>query len=657
MPNSALVGCKKQGIPVRKLTYSPMPFNLKCIVNQSMISRKQANLHQPGRVVKIRRTDTLANNIPVSTAGLDRHFLLVHDVLQLGPYFAHFAHRFHVDKVVGAPAGTVPVHPPLLVDVKQSQVVAFGNLEFFPLRIAVLFSTLGSVEYRRHRQHAHNGQHFFAAAHFASDDEHFGQGRVERQFDHPASEFCQLAGVVQRAQRPQLVHRIEQVVLGRCVHEVEFQQIVHAERFQQQHHVRQVGPLNLGYGIGQQFLFVLAFRVETVTLAGSGAAGSTRTLVRARLADREHLQRVHADARVEHLQLAIAGVDDEQYTVQRERRFGDVGRHDALATVVNGAVEYPRLQVSRQLGIDRQNGQRGRVVQLVQTLGNQGASRFDLLLAGHEDENVARQRGTQVDADRLLDGRLDVVVDHQLAVGHLDRERAAGYVEDGYVAEKVGELGRVHGRRRDDQFQIPTPGQHLFQQAEQHVGVQRSLVGFVHDHDAVVVEIRLAQTFAQQYPVCHVFEHRRRRRGIFETYSVADLFAQRHAHLVGNPSGDRHRRHAPRLRAADHQAPVRVAVFEQILAELGGLAAAGLADHHHNAVFADHVQQPLSDREHRQKFPLLFQAFFLRKFRRATARGPIAGRPGTVVIHVLGESISRLVVVGKILLCSTTNLL
>jgi len=71
-------------------------------------------------------------------------------------------------------------------------------------------------------------------------------------------------GVVQGPQDPQLVHGVEHVVLGRRVHEVEEQQVLHAQRLEQQHHVGQVGPLDLRDGGGQHLVLVGALRVQPV---------------------------------------------------------------------------------------------------------------------------------------------------------------------------------------------------------------------------------------------------------------------------------------------------------------------------------------------------------------------------------------------------------
>ena len=56
--------------------------------------------------------------------------------------------------------------------------------------------------------------------------------------------------------------------------------------------------------------------------------------------------------------------------------------------------------------------------------------------------------------DGLLDCCVDVVLDVVLGVEDVDGEGAARDGEAGHVPEKVGELLRVHRRRRHDQLQV-----------------------------------------------------------------------------------------------------------------------------------------------------------------------------------------------------------
>lgn len=69
--------------------------------------------------------------------------------------------------------------------------------------------------------------------------------------------------VVQGSEYPELIHGVEHVVLRGWVHEVELQQVLDSQGLEQQHHVGQVGPLDLGHRSGQELIFVGALRVES----------------------------------------------------------------------------------------------------------------------------------------------------------------------------------------------------------------------------------------------------------------------------------------------------------------------------------------------------------------------------------------------------------
>ena len=69
--------------------------------------------------------------------------------------------------------------------------------------------------------------------------------------------------VVQGPKDPELVHGVEHVVLRGWVHEVELQQVLHPQGLEQQHHVGQVGPLDLGHRGGQELVLVGTLGVES----------------------------------------------------------------------------------------------------------------------------------------------------------------------------------------------------------------------------------------------------------------------------------------------------------------------------------------------------------------------------------------------------------
>ena len=74
-------------------------------------------------------TNTLADDIPVSTTGHNIYFLLDQNILQLLTHFAHFAHCFHVNEMVIAPSCRVTVSNFKLVQC-GSQVPSVTNAPF-----------------------------------------------------------------------------------------------------------------------------------------------------------------------------------------------------------------------------------------------------------------------------------------------------------------------------------------------------------------------------------------------------------------------------------------------------------------------------------------------------------------------------------------------
>lgn len=78
--------------------------------------------------------------------------------------------------------------------------------------------------------------------------------------------------VVQGSKDPELIHGVEHVVLRGRVHEVELQQVLHPQGLEQQHHIGQVGPLDLGHRGGQELILVGALGVEPARRRRSATA-------------------------------------------------------------------------------------------------------------------------------------------------------------------------------------------------------------------------------------------------------------------------------------------------------------------------------------------------------------------------------------------------
>jgi hypothetical protein len=129
--------------------------------------------------------------------------------------------------------------------------------------------------------------------------------------------------------------------LGRGrVHKVKVHEVVNAELLQLQHHRAQIGPQDLRVRVLLQLLLVCLFRIQAEgcgptrprlsvsarvggascpahhrarAFARSGAAGAASTLLRTRLGDGRHQQRLNTNARIVHLRPAIRSVSPQSH--------------------------------------------------------------------------------------------------------------------------------------------------------------------------------------------------------------------------------------------------------------------------------------------------------------------------------------------------------
>ncbi len=81
--------------------------------------------------------------------------------------------------------------------------------------------------------------------------DHLRHLRVSGEFGHSPAQFGQFPLVIESPQGVQLLEGKDQRLMGRGVQEIEVNQIIDSQGFQHEHHVAQVGPLDLeGGGIG-----------------------------------------------------------------------------------------------------------------------------------------------------------------------------------------------------------------------------------------------------------------------------------------------------------------------------------------------------------------------------------------------------------------------
>ena len=230
-------------------------------------------------------------------------------------------------------------------------MVRLGHEELLARGVRLRLAVLGPEEEGRHAQAGHDGQHLGRARQGLGEEEHLRERRVERELGHLPAQLGQPPPIIERPEHPELVHAVQNVLLGRRVHEREVQQVLDAERLEQQDHITQVRPLDLGHLRLQQLVPELPLRVQAITKARPRPARAARALARVRARHRRHVQRVHAHARVVDLELAVPTIHNIFNAVDGQRRLRDVRGDDALPLVLLGTLKNLRLEVRRQLRV------------------------------------------------------------------------------------------------------------------------------------------------------------------------------------------------------------------------------------------------------------------------------------------------------------------
>uniref|UniRef100_A0A8R7K0H9 Uncharacterized protein n=1 Tax=Triticum urartu TaxID=4572 RepID=A0A8R7K0H9_TRIUA len=471
-------------------------------------------------------------------------------------------------------------------------VADVARVEGLPRRVGEHQLVLGPVEDGvAGRQHGRDGHHLLGAPVLLRRHDGLGEHGVQGELRHPPPGLGELAAAVERAEGEELLQGLEQRLRRRRVHEVEAHQVVDAQRLEPQHHVGQVAPLDLRDRVVVQVMPEVVLREEAEALARARAPRPAGALVRRRLGDGLHAQRLHARARVVRLELAEARVDHVLDPVDGQRRLGDVGRQNHLAGALRRRLEDLGLELGGQVRVDRADHQlRNLAADRPHLLLQQLFHRLDLLLPREEQQDVAGGL-LDVQLQDRDDGGGDVVRLRRRGVVDVHLVPPPGDLEDGGLVEEVAEPLGVERRAGDEQLHVRPEARDVLYQAEEDVGGERALVRLVHDHHAVARQVRLAEELAQEHPVRHVLDHRLVRGAVLEPDGVADLVPELDAQLLRHPRRHAHGRHAPRLRARDLLPLGRVPSLVEVLRYLRGLAGAGLSDDDQHLVLLDGLEQ------------------------------------------------------------------
>jgi hypothetical protein len=121
----------------------------------------------------------------------------------------------------------------------------------------------------------------------------------------------------------------------------------------------------------------------------------------------------------------------------------------------------------------------------------------------------------------------------------------------------------------------------------------------VEDQDRVSSEVRVGLDLGEENPVGHELDPGVPARVVVEPHFAAHLPAPGHPELLGNPLGHTHRRHPPRLGAADLALRAKPGLKGH-LGQLRRFSRAGLSRHNQHPVFPkrrDDFSAPCANRQ------------------------------------------------------------
>ncbi|MCY1410440.1 hypothetical protein D9M71_258090 [compost metagenome] len=440
-----------------------------------------------------------------------------------------------------------------------------------------------------HRKRAGHGEHFIETALMRRFQQHAAEARINGQARQLAAQRGELALAVHRREFLQQGEAVLDRLAVRRLDEGEGLDIAEAQVEHLQDHRRQVGAEDFRIGEGRPREEVL-LAVQAHADARLDPPATALALVGAGLGHGLDGQALYLGAVAVAADPRRAAVDHVADTRYGQRGFGDVGGEHNLAPG-HGLEDFLLLGRSQPC-VQRQDFGVTQIG-LAQHVGGIA----NLAFAGEEHQHVAGafadfalvggnlvQRAEDALVHRkVIEQRLAVLVHFrcQRAIPGVHRVGAAGYFDNGRVAEMLGEALQVDGRRSDDQLEVGPARQQGLEEAEEEVDVQAALVGLVDDDGVVAFEEAVVLGFGQQDAVGHQLDQAAFVGLVLETHLVAHQFTQGAADLFRDPRGHAACRQPARLGMAD-QAVDAAADLQADLRQLGGLARAGFAgDHQH----------------------------------------------------------------------------
>ena len=119
-------------------------------------------------------------------------------------------------------------------------------------------------------------------------------------------------------------------------------------------------------------------------------------------------------------------------------------------------------------------------------------------------------------------------------VHDFDRESSAGNRENGTTVEIFGELFSVKCGGGDNQSEIRSSFDCLFQQSEEDISCDCPLVRFVKHDNGVSLKVRIQKNFSLEHSIGHVLDLRVWAGTILETDGISNLCSELAANFLGH---------------------------------------------------------------------------------------------------------------------------
>mmetsp|Transcript_45512 Transcript_45512/g.99125 ORF Transcript_45512/g.99125 Transcript_45512/m.99125 type:complete len:321 (+) Transcript_45512:593-1555(+) len=294
-------------------------------------------------------------------------------------------------------------------------------------------------------KHTANGDHLIHAFVFVCLNQRFGLLRIHWKLRHASTQLRQVALVIQGTECIELLECLDQGLRGRRIHKVEMQQIIDANGLQHEHHVSQVGPLNLWCIVVVQLVLVGPFGEEPEAFARLHAPGTASPLVGGGFGARHHNQRLHSCPRIEGVLLAEARIDHKNNVVNGDGRFRNVGRQHHFSRSRGCGFKDLGLHIGGQIGIDGQHQELTHLSAHASRLEAQQVHRlFDFLLPSEKDQHVTRPL-REVNLKHGHDTSVQIVCFRGLGIVDSHRISSSWDIEDRRVVEVFRELLCVQG--------------------------------------------------------------------------------------------------------------------------------------------------------------------------------------------------------------------